>query len=220
MNIIFDLDGTLIDSSERMYHLFNTLIPQSYFSKEEYWNLKRNKVNHKMLLNKFFPDVEFEKFNARWMKEIEKEEYLSRDQLYADTLRVLTSLSEEYELYLLTARQSKGNLIKELDRFGLTYYFKEILTTESKYTKEQLLQTYCKINPEFNNTIRFFVSDMGSDISLGNKMGYCTVAISHGFMNKQCLREYSPTYIIDELSELSTLVDSHQTCAKKKTISY
>ena len=36
---IFDLDGTLIDSSERMYKLFCELIPQTNLTKEEYWNL-------------------------------------------------------------------------------------------------------------------------------------------------------------------------------------
>ena len=69
--IIFDLDGTLIDSSERMYRLFQDLVPESTFSKEEYWKLKRNKINHKVLLQMYFPDMDFEEFNKKWLSLIE-----------------------------------------------------------------------------------------------------------------------------------------------------
>ena len=36
MNIFFDLDGTLLDSKERLYYLFQHLVPECKFSFEEY----------------------------------------------------------------------------------------------------------------------------------------------------------------------------------------
>ena len=55
--IIFDLDGTLINSYDRLYFLFKLLVPECTFSKEEYWNLKRNKMNHKDIIEKYFPSM-------------------------------------------------------------------------------------------------------------------------------------------------------------------
>ena len=57
MIFIFDLDGTLIDSSERMYMLFCELVPECKLSKNEYWDYKRDKVNHKVLLERLYADI-------------------------------------------------------------------------------------------------------------------------------------------------------------------
>ena len=73
MKIFFDLDGTLVDASERLYRLFCDLIPECNFTKEEYWNLKRNKINHQMILEKYFPQYNFDEFNTKWLSLIEKE---------------------------------------------------------------------------------------------------------------------------------------------------
>ena len=47
-----------------------------------------------------------------------------------------------------------------------------------------------------------FISDMGKDIELGNKFGFYTIAITHGFMSEEKLMEYNPKRIIHELSEI------------------
>ncbi|GAB7261216.1 hypothetical protein DaDZ19_28830 [Dickeya ananatis] len=54
MNIFFDFDGTLIDSKLRQYELFCKLVPESHFSYEEYWDIKRNRINQEKLLVDFF----------------------------------------------------------------------------------------------------------------------------------------------------------------------
>ncbi|MCI8949863.1 MAG: HAD family hydrolase [Lachnospiraceae bacterium] len=201
MNIIFDLDGTLIDSSERMYKLFCCLVSQCKLTKKEYWDLKRDKVNHKELLKMRYPEIEFSKFNKEWMRSIEKKYYLDMDQNYPDTLDVLYSLDKSFDLYLLTARQSKTGLYDELKRLSLFGFFRKILLTEGSKTKEELLCKVIKDIPDLGDKRNIFVSDMGNDILLGNKIGYSTVAISHGFMSREKLAEYKPGRIIDELSE-------------------
>lgn len=202
MNYIFDLDGTLIDSSERIYRLFCYLVPQCRLSKEEYWNYKRDKINHKKLLSMLYPKVDFEEFNLKWMSLIEMKEYIDLDKKYPETIGTLEELREENKLYLLTARQSKNMLMYELDKLGLKLYFDVILTTEGCKSKEELLKECRKKIPELASNNNTFVSDMGEDVILGNKMHYNTIGISHGFMSKKRLKEYGPCRIIDELSEL------------------
>ena len=54
MKIFLDLDGTLIDSKLRLYGLFQELVPESILTYEEYWNYKKDKINHKKILKKYF----------------------------------------------------------------------------------------------------------------------------------------------------------------------
>lgn len=205
MNIIFDLDGTLIDSSERMYQLFQTLVPQSLLTKSEYLKLKRDKISHKMILEKYFPDVLFEDFNLKWMQEIEKEKYILLDQNYSDTIYILDKLSKKYDLFLLTSRQSKNELIKELQRLKLEGFFTEFFITKGKYSKKELLYNYEKYCSGFLDNVKYYVTDMGDDILIGNELKLVTIAILHGFMNEVRLKEYYPNYIISNLAELIEL---------------
>ena len=203
MIYIFDLDGTLIDSSERMYRLFCDLIPACSLTKNEYWNYKRNKINHKKLIEMLYPQVSFEEFNDRWMPLIEEKKYLDMDENYPDTLGVLSGLKGNGNaLYLLTARQSKKSLIEELQRLGLLDFFNDVITTEGRQSKEDVLIEFARNNQDILNSENTFISDMGKDIQLGNKLGFYTVAISHGFMSEEKLKEYSPKRVIKGLSEL------------------
>lgn len=202
MIYIFDLDGTLIDSSERMYKLFCFLVPECRLSKEAYWDYKRDKVNHKELLFKLYPQIDFEDFNAKWMSLIEIKEYIDLDKNYPDTISTLKELKKENNIYLLTARQSKKMLMYELDKLKLNVYFDAVFTTEGYRSKEELLKECIKEIPGFSFGHNIFVSDMGKDIALGNRMYYNTIGISHGFMSEKRLKEYKPCRIIDELGEL------------------
>lgn len=202
MNIIFDLDGTLLDSSERLYRLFQELVPESHLSKDQYWNLKRNQLSHQIILSRYFQGHDFNEFNLQWMKHIEDENYLMMDFVFDDTVYVLRYLSRKANIILLTARQYEKRLVSELQRLNIKDYFNMILTTASRYTKEELLRK-CLFDGELikgQNDI--FVSDMGKDILLGQSLGYKTIAISHGFMNKEHLLKYYPDYIIGNLMEI------------------
>ena len=158
--IFFDLDGTLIDASDRLYRLFCDLIPECNFSKEEYWNLKRQRINHKMIIEQYFPEYSFEEFDKQWMSLIETDRYLNLDKIYDGIYVILDKLQKTNELYLLTARQSKEKLTEELKKFKLQKYFKKILLTENKKTKADLLQ-----ETELNEN-DIFVTDIGKDIQI------------------------------------------------------
>ena len=138
MNLIFDLDGTLIDASDRMYTLFRELVPACKLSCEEYWDLKRSKHNHQYLIEKNHPKINYCEFHQRWLSLIEERRWLELDKVYEDTIAVLTGLYGTYRMILLTARQSRRNLLWETERLGLSGYFSEIYVTENLLSKEEL----------------------------------------------------------------------------------
>lgn len=195
--IIFDLDGTLIDSSDRLFLLFKELVPECNFTKEEYWNFKRNKINHEKLLLDYFPTHSFSEFNVEWMSKIELDRFLQYDKNYSDTKMVLSILKKKYEIILLTARQNKSSVLTELKKLDILEYFDSINVC---FNKEDFFIN----NKHLYNS--YFVSDMGKDILLGEKYKLITIAIDHGFMSKEKLLEYNPIYIIGSLSELLGIV--------------
>ena len=178
-------------------------------TKIEYWNKKRNGINHRQILEREFPMIDFDYFQKDWMSLIETEKYLKMDKCYSDTIKVLKKLGSYSELYLLTARQSEENLVKELEELKIIQYFNQIFATTSKYSKKEMLKKIMKDYPNKFCSIDFFVSDMGKDIILGKEMGFITIAISHGFMAEEKLKKYMPNYIITELSELINIYNMY-----------
>lgn len=196
MKIYFDLDGTLIDASERLYKLFCDLISECSFSKEEYWYLKRNKITHQIILNNYFPKYQFNDFEKKWLECIENDYYLQFDTLYEFTPKVLNNLQQNNQLYLLTARQSKKNLLKELKRFNIAQYFTNIFVTEHKKTKLELLQEI-----QLKKT-DILIGDTGKDIETAKIAGILSAAVTYGFMSEEKLKEYNPDFLFSDLSEI------------------
>ncbi len=197
--LFFDLDGTLLDASDRMYNLFCDLIPNCNLTKTEYWDLKRNRINHQKILEQYFPNYNFKDFNENWMRLIEDKRYLLYDKLYYNTVEVLNYLKNNYTIILITARQSEENLIAELDDLNIKKYFDKILVTKQIYTKEELL------NKNFCTQYDTIISDTGKDIIQGKAANIKTIGISHGFLSKKILEEYNPDLIIDDLNELKAI---------------
>ena len=198
--IFFDLDGTLIDSKDRLYELF-IFLTGIKISFDDYWLLKRDMVSNEDILTRFlFTKDQIKSFSADWLDKIEHPEYLNKDQKFTFTQGVLETLQEKkYELYLITSRQSKAQVVMQLVRLDLIKYFKNLLITEQKFEKDHLI-THLNIKLSKND---FMVGDTGMDILTGKKLGIKTVAVLTGFRNKKHLLSYFPDYIYNDILEFS-----------------
>ena len=197
--IFFDLDGTLIDASERLYSLFQFLVPHSKLTKKEYWNLKRHKNSHKMILSQLFSyDENFiAQFEKKWMHLIEADEFLIKDVLYPGVREVLSALRNTYSLYVVTARQFSEKVDEELRRLGILDFFEAIFVTKQKVSKEELIRTH--FYPTSND---IFVGDTGKDVQTAKACGIQSIAVAHGFMDKEVLKTYQPDLIIKNIKEI------------------
>ncbi len=205
MNIFFDLDGTLIDSRLRLYRLFCNLTNQTLLSFEEYWKLKRNMSDHRKILSEYFnyTDDKIDTFQKEWLNLIETEEYLSIDKLFDFTKNVLDNLTvKNFNLYIVTARQSKLMAYKQLLAIGIFDYFKAILVTENKKSKAQLiLDTVNNLN---ENDI--LIGDTGLDIKTAKELNIKSMAVLSGFRNRTILQNYNPDYIENNIQKVMKYV--------------
>lgn len=197
MNVFFDLDGTLIDSRQRLYQLFQRLVPQSQLSFDDYWNLKRNKVDHSTILREYFnytPEY-FMIFEKNWIKLIESKEYLVIDQPFEGITEFLLHLKKiNVNIYLVTARQKISGVKYQLEKFGWNQLFDEILVTEQKKEKAELIKPFIDSNQD-----NWVIGDTGNDIQVGKSLGIKTVAVLSGFLNEKQLTSYKPDVIIENV---------------------
>lgn len=199
MKIFFDLDGTLIDSKKRLYQLFQKLVPVSEFSYDDYWKLKKNKVNHHEILSSFFGynEKEYAAFEKEWMKKIEMPEWLALDLPFEGVTGFLYKLKEKNQVYVVTARQSEELALSQLSRFGWSDIFDKVFVTEQQKEKFDLISE--SIKPDGSD---WLVGDTGKDIQTGKQLGVKTAAVLSGFLNRASLAEYNPDIIVDSVVEL------------------
>jgi phosphoglycolate phosphatase len=200
MNIFFDLDGTLIDSRTRLYRLFQYLVPTSNLSFDEYWLLKRNKINHfEILTNKFgYTEQAFKVFEQKWLNEIEQPKWLHFDVPFNGVTELLANLSSTHKLYLVTARQFESEVLKQITNFGWEHFFSKIFVTAQTKEKHELISDNIVVSPD-----DWFVGDTGMDVQTGKKLGIKTVAVLSGFLNKENLLSYKPDFIINDVTCLT-----------------
>lgn len=197
MNIFFDFDGTLIDSHRRLYELFQFLIPESTLSFHEYWELKRNQIDHKTILKKYFGINNSQPFEKEWMKKIETKKYLDFDKPYEGVAEYLINLkNKNLSLYLITDRQLSRRVYYQLNKFGWVNLFNAVLITAQKYPKEKLIKPLLSTNND-----NYIVGDTGKDILTGKNLKIKTIAVSNGFLSKEILEKYEPDAIYNKVTD-------------------
>lgn len=209
--IFFDLDGTLIDTSERHYKVYKDIltyykIPNT-LTKKEFWNKKRKGGKTVEFLPKNSSKELIQRFTEEWLKRIEDRRYLKYDSLLRESLGVLSVLKNKACLMLVTLRNNRENLLWELDNFGLTNYFKEILANSSLEVENKipLIKDYIERNSKRDNFI--IVGDTEADISAGKEIGMLSVAVTYGIRSKEFIAKLKPDFCIDNLPELPEILN-------------
>lgn len=205
MNIIFDLDGTLLDSKQRLFDLFCKLCKEAEINYQQYWSIKREGISHSKMLTSMYgyTENEVKEFSDEWMKLIETDEFTIKDVLYPGVIELLDILSSSHKIHLCTARQRIDVVSEQLIRFGIAEYFTKIIVTEQQSTKSELIRRQINDLRE----IDFFVSDTGADIKEGKCLGIKTCAITHGFLNKEVLQKYSPDHMVESVTAIIDLIN-------------
>ena len=197
MNIILDLDGTLIDSKLRLYLLFQTLATGSSLSYEEYWTLKKNKTSNATILSSRlgFDEAQIANFLVQWMSRIETQSFLALDRNFDGIHAALGALQRDADLHVCTARKFRESTMKQLIELNLLEYFQQVLVTEHKYTKKALILA----NVAHLSSNDWLVGDTGKDIQAGKSLNINTCAVLSGFLDEKVLRGYGPNLILDSV---------------------
>lgn len=197
MKLIFDLDGTLIDSRQRLHALFRTL-SGSPMDFDAYWQRKRAKISNEVLLREAgHDDAAVADFQARWMSMIETDHYLDMDMPFDGVDAALDRLGGGASLYLCTARQDPEAAERQLRRMGLAHRFERILVTRQERTKDELIAEHVgALSPR-----DWLLGDTGKDVQTARALGIRSCAVLSGFLSRESLEPYGPDLLLDHVCQ-------------------
>lgn len=186
--IALDFDGTLLDSRKRhqlvMEHVLREMnITIDVSDLMSYKSEGHNNIS--WLIKNGLKQEEAEKINKRWVELIEDEVFLADDRLYTNTIEILRSLSRNNSLVLLTARNNKEGLNRQIDRLGIRQYFDQIIVVESC-----IRTTALKAEKLSQLQIDDFYGDTESDMNASMQAGCNFIASLRGFRSDKFWSEY------------------------------
>lgn len=194
--IAFDLDGTLIDVSERDFRIYADILLRlgySPISKDEYWPLRRNitDIHHILSLSGLISEEDVSTFLKERKALMEAWSYLRIDKPFDDVIETLSKLKKEYNLIILTKRYDGEITKQQVSELGLTDFAELMIVTDSK---EEAMRGI--------NNLYAMIGDTENDIVPANNAGIKSIAVTTGIRNVEKLRLYSPSVIINKFSEV------------------
>ena len=206
--IIFDLDGTLIDSSEDIAWAVNKTLRQMGFAELSYQAIKeRIGWGVKVFLEKVLPE---ERHNLlKEAREIFMGYYsghlLVKTKLYPNAADVLRHFKNKK---LAVATNKPLNLTQKiLDGLSISDYFKKIVGGDNVQNKKPAPDAIEIILRELNASPKeaVFIGDSMIDIEAGKKAEVITIGAAYGFRGRQELKEAGADAIIEDIKELISL---------------
>lgn len=215
MLLLFDLDGPILDVSEKYYRIYTDFLQQytgaEVLSKKKYWDLKRTRVQDADILalsNVVSCLGEYQEFK---MQRIEDESYLAYDVIWPELKEVYEKLFKKHRVVLVTLRTYENKTLWELNNhLQISSWFSDVLSLSGdmypkglrwKAKSDALLNS--GIDLSFNKKDLFFVGDTETDIKAAKELGIHSIAVSFGIRSRDLLELAEPDIIIDTPCELA-----------------
>lgn len=211
MTYIFDIDGTLVDSKKRHSILLKRLLDnltnkKLVLNEEEYLGYKASGRSTKDYLHEVlgYDEAIARKIAEEWTSKIEDRELLLHDELYPETRLVLECLKEQTIIYL-SARESKENLLEELERLEILQFADEVIVSSPKQSVNDKALKIKEIIHKYRSRV-MVVGDTETDYfaAVNNRQPY--YILNRGFRNK----EYWKGLGVDTHSSLILLKDMRE----------
>ncbi|WP_017444723.1 HAD family hydrolase [Gayadomonas joobiniege] len=208
--IIFDWDGTLMDSIDRIVSSIQNaarkagLAVPSEALASSVIGLSLNKA-----LAIVFPTADEPTINH--LIELYREEYIELNPtptpLFADAKACLQQLREQGYLLAVATGKARAGLSRAMASVGLNDFFDaSICADESRSKPDPLMLTLLlkKFNVPVETAI--MVGDSVHDLKMAQAAGMMSVAVTMGADSAERLAAYQPIAIVDSLSQLTSVI--------------
>ncbi|WP_368654439.1 pyrophosphatase PpaX [Ornithinibacillus sp. 4-3] len=204
--VLFDLDGTLIDTNELIHASFEyTFATYNYsFTREEIMQFNGPPLWDTFhQLNPELADKMMETYQVHNHKH--HEQYIKVFPNVEETLIGLRELG--IKLAVVTAKKRVGAELG-LKIAGLDKYFDTIITVDDvEYSKphpESVLKAMQALDAEAHTTI--MVGDNYHDIEAGKNANTLTAGVAWTLKGKDFLATFKPTYMLEDMKDLLRIV--------------
>jgi HAD superfamily hydrolase (TIGR01509 family) len=212
--VLFDWDGTLIDSAAATYHCYRQLFESFGLPfdgqrfRESYspdWYQTYRMVG--------LPDADWQEADARWLEAYERQ----RKEPVEGAAQVLEQLAADGILQGLVTSGDRGRVTRELRELSFARYFSVLVCAGDaprKPAPDPLLAALRELGVPAGDAA--FVGDSPEDILMARAAGVFVVAVPGGFPNRHLLAAARPDRLAESLpAALDVLLDRSQRATPK-----
>ncbi len=216
--VLFDLDGTLIDSIESYDRIVEIVLEKMRFPKVPRQIILKAAKNDEFNWDDILPDVPGqtrEKTVKKAWQMIEKiypDMFLKNVRPFPDTGSVLCKLHDNnirIGIVTSTLKKNMNEKMEILDQAGISDLIDVVICAGDAERKKPFPDPLilCRDRMGFESDRCVYVGDMGIDILAGKAAGMKTIGVLTGFETRQDLAEKNPDAIIGSISDLPGVLD-------------
>jgi HAD superfamily hydrolase (TIGR01549 family) len=205
MLIIFDFDGTLVDSQELILKLAN-----------KYHTQFKTKTITKKELKENGTRGLFYKIKLPFLKKlyylikirIEFKQRLNELKLFPNTKELLLKLQKNHKIAIISANK-KSTIQKYFNNINKNskakIHFDFIKATKISQSKTNILK---KIKQKYNEKI-IYIGDEITDITSCKSNQIPIIAVTYGIATKNQLKKLNPNFLIDNINEINSIIKNN-----------
>ena len=209
--IIFDLDGTLLNTLEDLKDSLNHTLTKHDFPTRTLEEVRRFVGNGvKTLIRRATPDscteeeieLYYHEFTTYYNKSM-----MNKTRPYDGIIELLLELNR-YNYKLAVVSNKYDQAVKYL----VKYYFKDLITVaigekpsiKRKPAPDSVYTAIKELKSDLSSTI--YVGDSDVDMKTANNAGIPSIGVTWGFRSREVLNKAGANYIIDTPKEIFTLI--------------
>ncbi len=207
--IVFDLDGTLVDSRLDIAISVNHMLGSMGFAKKSYEEIV-SLIGRgvKELIGDSLGDNNHERFDEGLsiFREHYLKHFLDNTYLYPHVKDVLEYFKSKKKVII--TNKNKDVTLSTIDALGIDKYFDAIVGGDK--------ENYLKPDPHYiikclkdfgiENERAIMVGDMYIDVQTGKNAKITTCAVTYGIGKREDFVKYNPDYIINDMIELKDII--------------
>ena len=208
--LIFDLDGTLLDTEKAIFASFDEVLhkhmPDLVLTERDYVSFLGPTLQESF--KKYAPDFDTETLVAEYREANRKLHDTGIVQPIRHVPELLKWLKENgYQMAIASSKKAETCRLG-LKVTGLEEYFDIIIGADDvvkhKPDKETIVKAYEALGTSMSNTI--YVGDSPSDVVCARNAGVFSIALVSNELRRQELSDIKPNRLIDDMAEIESIL--------------